>query len=923
MRRKTVLRLHDTSMSIGVGTRVGSLEITALLGKGGMGEVYRARDLKLKREVAIKILPEEFSRDGDRVSRFQREAEVLASLNHPNIGAIYDLQEADGSRFLVLELVEGETLAERIARGPVPLEEALDVARQICDALEAAHEKGVVHRDLKPANVKISPDGKVKVLDFGLAKAMENAPATTPLSNSPTMLSGTMGGMILGTAAYMSPEQAKGRPADKRSDVWAFGCLLYEMLAGKNAFEGEDVSETLAAVLRAEPDWRALPAQIPASLGALIQRCLKKDRRQRPGDVAVVLFVLDELATSSTSASSGNGGSKEIPLWRHVIVAFALFVLGAALASAAWWVLRPVGRPPVTRFTITLPVDQQFSSLGRQILAMSPDGTQMVYVANRRLYLRSMSDLQARAIQGTEGFFVAYPAFSPDGGSVAFLQFSSSAPTGVIKRIGTNGGAAVTVCEVTSVNGLLGLTWEPHGILFGDPDKGIMRVLPSGGKAEVLVSLKNGEAASRPQMLPDGHTLLFTYSAGGLAPDRWDKAQIVVQSLDTGQRKTIVEVGTEGRYLPSGHLVYAVSGVLFAVPFDARRHQTTGPAVSVVEGVVRGTGPYAGAHAVYTVSDNGTLAYVPGPASISSAQREVNLIDRTGVSEPLKLPSATYEAPRVSPDGTRIVVGSDDGKEATVWVYDLSQTHAPLKLTFGGRNRLPIWSHDGKYVAFQSDRDGDGGLFRQLADGTGPVERLTKPDPGTTHVPNAWSSDGRTLLLDVVKDSAFSLSTWSSSDKKVVAFAGVPPSSRATTAVFSPDGRWVAYTIRPGESGRNAVYVQPFPPTGSKYQISRDDDGHHPLWSPDGKQLLYNPGSGPVSVSVTTQPSFSFGIPEPVPGRELVNVGPGNARSYDFTPDGKYMIGVASVVRNAQGGNPRINVALNWFRELQERVPVK
>ena len=432
--------------------------------------------------------------------------------------------------------------------------------------------------------------------------------------------------------------------------------------------------------------------------------------------------------------------------------------------------------------------------------------------------------------------------------------------------------------------------------------------------------MKSGEAAADPQMLPDGHTLLFSYSAGALTPDRWDKAQIVAQSPESGERKIIVQNGVDGRYLPSGHLVYAVEGVLQAVPFDVKQLKPTGPAVAVVPGVIRGTGLYAGAHAVYSVSDSGSLAYLPGLASISSARREVNVINRAGASEPLKLPSGSYEAPRVSPDGTRIAVDSDDGKQAVVWVYDVSQTHAPVQITFDGRNRLPIWSGDGKYVAYQSDREG-GGIFRQLADGSGTAERLTKPDPGTTHIPNSWSPDGRTLLIDVVRDSQFSLSMWSATDKRIVAFDNVV-SLRPTTAVFSTDGLWVAYSLRKQEQARNAVFVEPFPPSGAKSQISHDDDGHHPLWSRDGK-LLYNTGTRLVELSFTTQPAFSVvGVPEPVPGGELFNVGPGSPRSYDIMRD-RNIVGVASLARQALGGNLRIDVVVNWFTELQQRVPVK
>src|SRR5262249_21446869 len=575
----------------------------------------------------------------------------------------------------------------------------------------------------------------------------------------------------------------------------------------------------------------------------LLKRCLERDRRQRVGDVAVVRFVLNEPAASRDTTSSYAVREKS-PRLRRVISVVTLVASGAALATGVWLILRPIAaRPIVTRFTMTLPEGQRFTTIGRHVFALSPDGTQLAYAANQRLYLRSMSEFQPREIQGTQsGVFLAYPAFSPDGHSVAFAY---SSPSGIeIRRIDINGGAAVTVCRLdntVSSNGILGMTWSSNGILFGHPDKGIMRVSPNGGQPEILVPVKPGEGAHGPQLLPDGHTLLFTYIAGGTTPDRWDKAQIVAQSLQTGERKTIVD-GSDGRYLPTGHLVYAISGLLYAVPFDAKRLQTTGSSLPVVQGVVRGYGLFAGAHAVYSVSDGGALAYLPGPVSISTAQREVTVLDRNGAASALKLPSAPYEYPRVSPDGNKIAIDSDNGTEAIVWIYGLSETRAPLKLTFGGRNQFPIWSPDSKRVTFQSDRERDGGIFQQLADGTGPVERVTKADQGTKHIPNSWSPNGQILLFDIVMDGpTYSLSMWSTLEKKIVPFPGVEQSSAPTTAVFSPDGRWVAYSAREKGRLRNSLYVQPFPPTGAKYQINREEDGHHPLWSSDGKRLFYNP----------------------------------------------------------------------------------
>ena len=504
-------------MALTAGTRLGQYEILAPLGAGGMGEVYRGRDTKLDREVALKILPDAFTNDPERVARFRREAQVLAALNHPHIAAIYGLDEANGSQFLVLELVDGESLDARLARGPIPVDESLEIARQIAEALEAAHEKGIIHRDLKPANVALTGDGQVKVLDFGLAKlgVTDKAGATgavrpdgaldSPTITSPTMM--TAVGMILGTAAYMSPEQAKGLTADKRSDAWAFGCVLYEMLTGKRAFAAEDVSDTLAAVLRGEADWTALPAHVSPATRLLLQRCLEKDRKKRIADISIARFLINEPAIVTLDAGVAPAPSK--PLWRRAIPFTATAVFAAALVAGVAWTLRPSSTPlTISRFTIPLPEGQVFTNDGRHVLAISPDGTRIVYVANVRLHLRSMSDLEATPIPGTESRQgVLNPVFSPDGGSVAFWV----ADDRMIKRIAINGGAAVNICPAERPSGI---AWDASGILFGQGRDGIKRVAAAGGEPETLVRVSDGEIAHGPQMLPDGRSVLFTVATG-------------------------------------------------------------------------------------------------------------------------------------------------------------------------------------------------------------------------------------------------------------------------------------------------------------------------------------------------------------------------------------------------------------------------
>jgi eukaryotic-like serine/threonine-protein kinase len=933
------------------GTRLGAYEVLAAIGAGGMGEVYRARDTTLNRDVALKVLPEAFILDPDRLARFKREAQVLASLNHPNIAAIYGFEGSNDGQALVLELVEGPTLADRLAHGPIPIDEALPIARQIAEALEAAHEQGIIHRDLKPANIKLkvrgapSPrteddrferrlsatdvaDCTVKVLDFGLAKALEPVAVTggdvtaSPTITSPAHLRPGYGGqamtqmgMILGTAAYMSPEQAKGRPADKRSDVWAFGGVLYEMLSGQRAFRGDDISDTLAAVLRQDIDWTALPASTPAPVRRLLARCLDRDVRRRLRDIGEARIVLDDPAALARGDAADMAAlAPPQPLWRRAMPVVLVAIVTGALAGAAAWYLKPRPTLAVTRFAFTLPEGQAFSGAAgvRHLIAVSPDGAQVVYGAPARLYLRSMSQLDVKTIQGTEAYqAVTEPVFSPDGRSVAFFAFADQ----TIKRITLTGGPAVTICPADNP---YGISWGPQGIVFGQGPKGIMRVSPSGGTAEVLVRVKDGEEADGPQLLPGGQHVLFSLATGG-ALDRWDKARVVVQSVTSGERKTLIDGGSDARYVPTGHIVYALGGRVFAVAFDVQRLEVKGEPVPMVEGVRRAAGSVTGA-AHYSFSNTGSLVYISGPVSTSSALLDIALTDRKGGVERLELPPGPYLTPRVSPDGARIAFGTDDGKESIVWIYDRSGTTAKRRLTFGGNNRFPIWSADGTRVAFQSDRDSDLAIFWQPADG-GAAERLTKPNQGESHAPESWSPKGDTLLFSVRKGPDESLSTLSVQDRKVTPFGDVR-SSTLTGALFSPEGRWVAYTS--SERGTTTIYVQPFPATGAKHQLfaKEGDSPHMALWSPSGKELFYDPRAGGFeAVAVTTQPTFAFGNPLAVP--HPFQLGPASARrTYDMTPSGKF-VGLipAGQPEYFTPIAPQIQVVLNWFEELRARVP--
>jgi eukaryotic-like serine/threonine-protein kinase len=909
------------------GTRLGVYEIAAQLGAGGMGEVYRATDTKLKRPVAVKILPMALAADPDRLARFQREAEVLATLNHLHIAAIYGLEEADGVKALVMELVDGDDLSQRIARGPIPLDEALPIARQIAEALEAAHELGIIHRDLKPANIKVRPDGTVKVLDFGLAKLTERAAAARAeqddRSRSPTLTTPAMTGigMILGTAAYMSPEQARGRAVDKRTDVWAFGAVLYEMLTGARAFNGEDTTEMIAAVIKTTPDWSALPADLPRQIATLIQRCLEKDYRKRIGDISTARFLIDESSIAAPSDGVPTARVAAAPFWTRAIPVVTTAIVTAAMVGGFAWRARPSLPPkPVARFQLALADGQRFTNTGRPVVAISPDGMQIAYVTDQGLYVRSMADVTPMLVAATAGVQgVLNPVFSPDGRSLAFW----SAADGAIKRIAISGGVAVTLSPVIRP---FGMTWDvDDGLLVGQPT-GIVRVPAAGGRMETVVKVNRGEIAHRPQMLPDNRTVLFTV-ATGVGVDRWDNAKIVVQSLESSERKTVVEGGSDGRYLPTGHIVYAIGGALFAVPFDVRRLAVTGSAVPIVEGVLRATTPEIQTGvAHFAVSNSGSLVYVPGPvATRAQVSGELTRLTPSGGLETLKLLPGPYGFPRISPDGKRVAFGTDDGKDAIVWIYDQSGTSTPRRLTFGGKNRFPIWSADSQWVAFQSDRDGDFGIFRQCADGSGTAERLTTAEPGTAHFPESWSPTGERFLFSASKESNVSLWTFSLPDKRAELFGGVQQSTASLSrAVFSRDGRWVAY----GADEPGAIYVQPFPATGAKYQISKDA-AHSPVWSPDGKQIYYvttatRPAGQLVVVNVTTQPGFSVSNPVPVPtGRLQLSGGLRVLRRFDMGPDGA-IIGVVDSVQTAIAGalaTARIEVVLNWFEELKARVP--
>jgi eukaryotic-like serine/threonine-protein kinase len=912
-------------VALSPGARIGPYGIVSALGAGGMGEVYRARDSRLGRDVALKILPDLFAADPERVARFQREAKTLASLNHPNIGGIHGLEETDGVTAIVMELVEGEDLAERIARGAIPLDDALPIARQIAEALVAAHEQGIIHRDLKPANVKVRHDGTVKVLDFGLAKPMEVAGVSSSGSQLPTITSPAMtqAGVILGTAAYMSPEQAKGRPADKRSDVWAFGCVFYEMLTGRRAFEGEDVSDTLAAILRGDPDWKALPADVPLPIRTVIAGCLTKDRRQRVADLSAALFVFDHRAHLASAAGSSPRVARG-PLWRRAAVA-ATVIFVALAAGYAGWRLRPAPSRPVMRLAITMPEHEVFTPGPSAPLAISRDGTRMAYTASARLYLRTFDQLDATPVVGVEspGFASArVPFFSPDGQWIGFWE------AGLLKKVSITGGAPITLCAISPPP--YSASWTPDNtILLGHGPRGIFRVSGNGGPLERIVTVEDGQRAHGPQLLPDGRTVLFTLARTA----SWDEAEIVVQSLESGARQTIITGGTDGQYLPTGHLVYGLRNALMAVPFDPASGSVRGGPVAIVDGVARQMGALS-APLQFAVSAEGFLAYVPA-TSVVTPRRSLVWVNRQGREEAIAgAPLRAYTHPRISPDGTRLALDFlDENQGWDIWIRDF-QRGTVTRLTLDPTaDRSPLWTPDGQRIIFSTVRTGRNALFWQAANGTGTAEMLLESD--TQLVANAMTPDGKRLIFRSGSGSqgGSDLMLLDLSDAR----PGSPqPSADRTSplvqtsfeehsADLSPDGRWLAY--QSNSSGRFEVYVRPFPDVAAGQWLVSTAGGSEPRWAANGQELFYrDPKGAVISVPIGPGATWSMGTPVQLFEGSSFLFGAAltfNARTYDVSPDGRRFLMIKNADAPVSSAPARIILVQNWFEDLKAKVPVK
>ena len=923
-------------MSLTPTTRLGPYEIQAAIGTGGMGEVYRARDTRLKRDVALKILPELFAADPERLARFQREAEVLASLNHPNIAAIHGLEESDGFKALVMELVEGPTLADRVAQEPIPVEEALPIARQIADALEAAHERSIIHRDLKPANIKVRADGTVKVLDFGLAKALERPAAgrvlspagsedptytRSPTITSPVTMTGV--GVLLGTAAYMSPEQARGKAVDTRSDIWAFGCVVYEMLTGRSAFVSEDVTDTLAFIITREPDWNLLPASTPAALRSLLQHCLEKDRTRRLRHIGDARLAIDDaLAPAPVSPTDVRPAGNDVQRvgWRRYLPWGVAAALASALAvvvvsSAPWRTSAPL--PPV-RLEAGLGAPVTLDRLNAS-LAVSPDGSFLVFSGRsgdgiQQLYIRSLGELRAIPLPGTSN--ARNPFFSPDGQWIGFFADSS------LKKIAITGGAAVALSPAGDDRGGW---WAEDGSIVFQPSgsgAGLSRVSSAGGTPATVTTLGTGEVTHRwPQVVPGGHAILYTAHSSIAG---FDDAVIVVQPLPDGPPKIVQRGGYYGRYLPSGHLVYIHQGTLFAEPFDLARLEPTGQPVPVIEGVstytgLTGVGGQAGSAQV-AWTETGTAIYLAGQEKGGDAS--IEWIDRAGRVMALRTTRAAWGNPQFSPDGGQLAVDIVAGR-TDVFTYDWARDTVS-RVTFGsGLQVKPVWTPDGRRVVFRSTREtGVLNLYWQRADGSGDVQRLTEsPNPQFT---GSWHPSGKFLafyegrpasgidlmILPMEGDEA---SGWK---------PGKPTVFLSTTfneaePTFSPDGRWIAY--HSNETGNAQVYVRPFPGPGGRWQVSTDG-GTYPTWSRKRQELVYAAPDNRLMVATYTVEGESFKADRPrVWSERRFITRPG--RSFDLHPDGERVALAAAPENETVVEQDTLVVILNFFDELRRVVP--
>jgi len=916
-RASTYDSVGDSVMTLAPGTKRGSYEILSPLGAGGMGEVYRARDTRLKREVAIKALPESLAADPERLARLEREARMLAALNHPNIAAIYGIEESEGSRLLVLELVEGETLGERLASGPLPVDDALSICVQVASGLEAAHERGVIHRDLKPANVKIRPDGSVKILDLGLARAVEGSAGTaTDPSLSPTITSGGTGtGVILGTAAYMSPEQARGKSLDKRTDVFSFGCLLYECLTATRAFAGESVSDTLAAILRAEPDWSALPPETPVTVRNLLRRCLQKDPKKRLHDIADARIELEEAASAPHAPVDGT-----VAVSRPKHGVGLLWAVGGALvgivatffAGRLFFGLQSPSVSPSLRAVLPLPATTRLSFATRPSMrpsiAVSPDGRTVIFRAVEegiaRLYRRALDRVEAEPIAGTEGGDSSF--FSPDGEWLGFFTSTE------LKKVPLAGGAPIALARVPPVTA--GAVWDADGtIVFAlavnDP---LYRVAEGGGAFQPLTTLdaSRGEHSHLwPQILPEGRGILVTMVLGQDFQD-YGNAQIVVVDPKSGRRTVVLEGSPFARYA-AGQILFVRGGSAFRAPFDLSRLSVTGPPVALAERIAIDS---SSGVASFAITPDGTLVYADGPPVVGPPTTVLRL-DREGRETPLPLPEGRYNFPRLSPDGKRLALMKCEGESCKLVLYDLERNVLSPLTPEPGRFFNPVWSPDGRRLAYTGFAIGSPALWVKNADGSGQAERLTDAlteKREAAEFPNSWAPDGRTLAYVAVTGPLAepALDIWLVSlEGKRQGLRWLDTSYAETAAAFSPDGRWIAYVS--DESGRQEVYVRPFPGPGGRTKIS-SEGGAEPVWPRGGRELLYRNADQFLTVEIRTEADLTVGTPRVLFSGDFLWGGRADEPfQYDVSRDGN----VIYAVRTLPVPEPdrRLAVVTNWL----------
>jgi len=887
-------------MTIASGTKLGPYEILSAIGAGGMGEVYKARDTRLDRIVAIKVLPTHLAGRAVLRERFEREAKTIASLNHPHICTLYDTGHQDDVDFLVMEYIEGETLAQRLQKGPLPLDQVLRYAIEIADALDKAHRKGITHRDLKPGNIMLTKSG-TKLLDFGLAKLRQDVAPATPFSELPTANNAiTAEGTILGTLQYMAPEQVEGKEADARTDIFAFGVVVYEMATGKKAFEGKSQASLMAKILETDPPpMTSLSPMTPPALDHVVKRCLEKDpdeRWQSAKDICEQLrWISDSRAQSGmTAATAPQQKQKD-----HLVLAVAAIAIAVAVIGAAAFYLRrtpPPAEKQAVRFSVGPPEKGSFpGGTGgiQSYLSVSPDGTKLVFTADvgssrSQLWIRSLDSPTARALPGTEN--ATYPFWSPDS---RFVAFSAD---GKLKKIAVFGGPIETLAGVLPTTG----TWNREGVvLFVADDHSLSRVSESGGNATPVTTLdpsRSETAHFSPQFLPDGkHFLYFAQSS------KAENNAIYVASLDSKEKKLLLNISSNVVYVPPGYLLFHRQGTLMAQPFDPDRLQLTGEAVPIVEGVE--FNPFGGG-AAFSASDNGVLAYRGGGQAVPLILVWVN---RNGTEQPLSSPGHNYTFPRISPDGKRVAAGIEEG-EGQIWLYDISRD-ALSRLTFEGTSNVdPVWTPDGKRITFKGKGNR---LFWQSADGGGIAEQLTTGKLDQNNIPSAWSPDGQELAF--LEGGGVVRNIWilPLKDRTPHVFVASPAVESAPS--FSPDGRWISYTSN--ESGRTEVYVRPYPGPGGKWQISTEG-GTEPVWNPKGRELFYRDGQKMMAVDYTEQPTFSAGKPKMLFQGPYTPT-PRSASDYDVSSDGQRFL-MLKAVEQAPG---EISVVLNWTAELKQKVP--